>query len=380
MREKSEHSRISQPLFTPALLRRYQACSKQAKHSLLRQQQETVSESMLALGQAAKTLNAEADNYGTGGLVTQLEQRVANLLGCQAALFLPSGTLAQPLALRIHADHRKGNAVALHATSHLLLHEQDGYRELWRLKAHSYGNRFAAPSHAEVLAAQRHDIAAMVWELPMRELGGVLPSFDELVAQTSRAKAQGIATHLDGARLWQCEPALGSLQDICRLFDSVYVSFYKDLNGIAGAMLLGSEAFIGQARIWNRRAGGNLPTLYPLALAAWVGLDTHLPNMPRYVDYAGRLANALGSLSGVSVVPKKPQAAMFHLHIDLRPEPLLRQICRHLDLEGVLVLPAPRLDVNGQSVCELSVGASALKQDVSFWQAQLAQLLVADDG
>ena len=102
-------------------------------------------------------------------------------------------------------------------------------------------------------------LAALVIELPQREIGGRLPSWDDLVAQVEHARSRGAAVHLDGARIWEAGPFYGRpLAEIAALFDSVYVSFYKGLGGLAGSMLLGEDDVITEARAWRQRHGGTL--------------------------------------------------------------------------------------------------------------------------
>ena len=103
-------------------------------------------------------------------------------------------------------------------------------------------------------------LGALLLELPQREIGGRLPEWDELVAQIEWARARGLATHLDGSRIWEAAPYYGRpYAELARLFDTVYVSLYKGLGGIGGSVLAGPAELIAQARVWRRRHGGTLP-------------------------------------------------------------------------------------------------------------------------
>ena len=216
------------------------------------------------------------DHYGAGEYINGFEQRVANLLGKVAAVFMPSGTMCQQIALRIHCDRRNGKNVAFHPTCHLEIHEENAYRRLHGLNGVLVGSRDSLITLAD-LERVREPLSALLVELPQREIGGQLPSWDDLSGQISWAKERNIATYLDGARLWECKPHLGrDYPEICALFDTVYVSFYKILFGISGAILAGPADVIREARLWQRRHGGNPPTLYPMVLAAQRGLDRHL--------------------------------------------------------------------------------------------------------
>ena len=256
-----------------------------------------------------------ADVYGDGGTVTVLETEVRDLLGKPAAAFMPSGTMAQQIALRIHADRTGRQVVGFHPTCHLELHEDKAYQRLHGLVGRTIGNANELLTLAD-LEAVREPLAAVLIELPQREIGGRLPAWDDLVAQVDHIRSSGAAVHLDGARLWESGPFYGRpLADIATLFDSVYVSMYKGLGGLSGSVLLGDEELVGEARAWRKRHGGTLLQLWPYAASGLAGLRLRLPRMERYAEHASSIAAALGGLDGVDVVPDPPQTSMMHLHL-----------------------------------------------------------------
>jgi threonine aldolase len=253
------------------------------------------------------------DRYGEGERIERLEQRTAELLGTEAAVFMPSGTMAQQIALRIWCDRRGRRTVAFHPTCHLELHEEKGYERLHGLHASLVGdpNRLVTLADLERL---REPLAALLLELPQRELGGLLPAWDDLVAQTGWARQKGVALHLDGARLWEAQPFYARPHaEIAGLFDSVYVSFYKGLGGLAGAVLAGDGELVAEARVWQRRHGGNLVTMFPYVVAADTALDERLARMPAHLAHARALAAGLAGLEGLEVVPDPPQTPLFHV-------------------------------------------------------------------
>lgn len=345
----------------------YQHAAEQASTSLLRQPQLSMADELRLLSEELQD-NEKREVYGSGALINDFEDEVAKLLGKPAALFLPTGTLAQPLALRIHADQRRRNGVALHPRSHLMLHEKMGFEALWQLNGTTTGFTDKPITLDDLKSVQTNDLASVLLELPMREIGGQLPNWDDLVTQSRWAHQHDIAMHLDGARLWQVPAAYDcSLAEICELFDSVYVSFYKDLGAMSGAILAGSEAFIEQAKIWARRAGGNIITQYPQVLSARYGLRENLPIMPEAVNYARALGETLNELDGVRVNPEVPQTAMFHLHFALAASELSEKITDFANNTGVILLPLPRAEINGEAICEISIGRNAMSQPQSFW-------------
>jgi len=278
---------------------------------------------LIAVGEWCKSNGHAPDRYGEGPLVNAFEQRIASVLGCEAALFVPSGTMAQQIALRIHADETHVPVFGMHATSHLELHELRAYARVQRLDAVLLGPR-ERPTLAHDLAACPERLAALLVELPAREIGGQLPPWDALVELATLARSRDIRMHMDGARLWEAREAYAprTHAEICALFDSVYVSFYKGIGAIAGAALAGTASFVAQARDWRKRMGGTLVHLYPLVASAAMRFDGALARMRQRRECAIAIAAALAGIEGLRVLPSPPQVSMFHLHFEADAEVL----------------------------------------------------------
>lgn len=316
---------------------------------------------LLRAAAAAVPPDAWPDRYGEGEFVAAFERRIAGLFGARAAALLPSGTMAQQIALRIHCDRRGLSTVAFHPTCHLELHEHGGYAHLHGLKAELIGDRDRL-IELEDLEALRTPIGALLLELPQREIGGRLPEWEDLLAQIQWARDRDIATHLDGARIWESAPYYDrAYSEIGALFDTVYVSLYKGLCGLGGGVLAGPDAVIAEARVWRRRHGGALSSLFPFAASALRGLDELIPQMPLFLAHARALAGALSQLSGIVVVPDPPQTPLFHVHLRGDLQTLQERALdvaeeRHVWLFHRLV-PSVVPNVN---TIELNVGESAL--------------------
>jgi threonine aldolase len=302
------------------------------------------------------------DVYGTGELIEGFEARVADLLGFEAARFLPSGTMAQPIALRIWAERAQTTHVGMHPTSHLELHEQRGYAQLHGLRATLIGPA-SSPLLAEHYAAVKERLAALLIELPIREAGGQLPSWEELEALKQTVREAGTWLHLDGARLWECAAHYRrSYAEICEGFDSCYVSFYKGIGALPGAMLLGPRAFIDEAILWQRRSGGNLYTLAPNVASAAMLLDERLARMPAYHQRALEIARVLRAIEGVAVLPDPPHTNMMHVFLALESEAAMAGRDRVAEELGLWLLSAARpADVPGHCRFELYVGEAAMQ-------------------
>lgn len=274
-------------------------------------------EELAAIGAWCREHGWHADRYGDGALIGAFEAKVAALLGKEAGVFMPSGTMAQQAALAIWCERAGVPLFAMHATAHLELHEFRAYARLSRLSALLLGPR-ERPTLPADLAACPERLAALLVELPAREIGGQLPAWDELVELAAVARAKGVRLHMDGARLWEAREAYAprSYADVCAPFDSVYVSFYKGIGALSGALLAGDAAFVAEARVWRRRYGGTLAQLHPYVASAAMRFDAQLAKMPAYRARARALAERLAAVPGLRVLPAPPQVNLFHVHFD----------------------------------------------------------------
>ncbi|WP_069813116.1 threonine aldolase family protein [Streptomyces sp. TP-A0874] len=268
---------------------------------------------------ASYDLAEGTDVYGDG-VVGELERRVAELLGMEAAAFFPTGTMAQQIALRCWAGRTGNRTVALHPLSHPELWEGGALSAVSGLRT-VHPTTDPRPPNADEVAELGEPFGTLMLELPLREAGFLLPSWDELTAVVAAAREREAVVHFDGARLWECTSHLGrTLPEIAQLADSVYVSFYKSLDGLSGAALAGPESLVEEARAWRHRYGGKVFQQWPAALAALVGLDRQLPRLGEYVAHARVVAAALerafaaaGSVPWFRVHPGQPHTHQFQV-------------------------------------------------------------------
>jgi threonine aldolase len=325
----------------------------------------TPAETFRSLADWCDTHDVDTDAYGNGRALAAFEQKIAALLGKEAAVFMPSGKMAQLVALKIWTERAGLPRFAMHPTSHLELHESRSYASLLRLEGVLAGD-WNRPLTAADLAAIAEPVAALLVELPIREAGGQLPSWEDLLALRDAARARGASLHMDGARLWECQPYYGrTYAELAAPFDSVYVSVYKLIGGISGALLAGDAAFVAQARLWQRRFGGELPQVSPFLAAAAMHFDTRLARIPDYYRYALALAEALGTLPGLRVNPARPHTPMMHLHFDAPAEAVLAARDAIAEEERCWVIGyCVDSRVPGWSSTELVVGDNLLALDI----------------
>lgn len=212
----------------------------------------------------------QADNYSNGGVVAQLEQKFAQLLGKEAALFLPTGTLANHLAVRKLAGNDR--RVLVQAESHLYNDSGDCAQTLSGLNLIPLAEDRSTVGVGEIqrwterTAHGRVEmrVGAISIETPVRRKDHAMVEFDTLERVCGYARAQGIRLHLDGARLFNLPYHSGkSVKCYAALFDSVYVSLWKHFNGMSGAILAGDTSFIEGLFHARRMFGGSLPHAWP---------------------------------------------------------------------------------------------------------------------
>ncbi len=300
---------------------------------------------------------------------------MAELLGKPAAAMFPSGIMAQQSVLRVWADRQASMRVAIPELSHLLSYELDGPQQLnsFRYERLTWGPKVAT---AEDLAAIPGRLGAVLVELPLRDAGFLLPTWDELEALSSAARERGVPLHVDGARIWESQPYLGhTLAEIAALADTVYVSLYKGLGGLAGALVVGPQDVVEETRRWRSRHGGTLFSMTPYALGGLRGLRTQLPLMGEFYDRAVELAAAFEQ-RGFRVLPQPPHTNSFRLFVDRPEQEVNERIVRTLEDDRVALLqPLQPGQMPGTAWTEFTVGTGTLEWTVADAADALATLL-----
>ncbi|MFI8007735.1 threonine aldolase family protein [Streptomyces sp. NPDC086010] len=344
----------------------------------------TLAERLAALAADAGTvhdLDEWTDVYGDG-VVAEVERRTADLLGMEAAAFFPTGTMAQQVALRCWAARTGSPVVALHPLSHPEVHERGALTSVSGLRT---VHPVSGPRQmtADDVRGFPEPFGTLMLELPLRDAGFVLPSWEELEAVVAAARERDAVVHLDGARLWECTEHFGrGLQEVAALADSVYLSFYKSLDGLSGAVLAGPESLVDDARTWRHRYGGQLFQQYPAALSALLGLERELPRLPSYVAHAKVVAGALADgladsgLPWSRVHPRPPHTHQFQVWLPYASDLLDEVSVRQAEETGTTLFrrwfPAPT-EPPGVSFTEVTVAAPGLE-----WTADDVREAVAD--
>ncbi|WP_079274930.1 threonine aldolase family protein [Streptomyces phaeoluteigriseus] len=361
---------------------RRRRASRSARRVLARSGLERTIRQRLALLDAADEvydLDESVDMYGDG-VVAALEAKVAGLLGKEAAAFFPTGTMAQQVALRCWAGRTGNPVVALHAEAHPEVHERGAFSQVSGLRPVRLTDEPRQPTAEEVRDCEE-PFGALMLELPLVGPGHLLPSWEELTDLVEAARERDAVVHFDGARLWESTVHFDRpLDEIAALADSVYVSFYKSLDGFGGAALAGPSTLVEEAKAWRHRYGGTVFQQFPTALSALLGLERELPRLPSYVRHARVVAAALAEglaaagLPWSRVHPEVPHTNEFQVWLPYDADTVAEAAIRTAEESGTLLFArAWNAPVPGLAVTEVDVRAPGLE-----WSAEDVRTAVAD--
>lgn len=255
------------------------------------------------------------DEYGQSAATDILLATCRELFGKPAATFVAKGMIAQFAAVRAWTDRRRAAQVYLHRQSHFVHDEMGALRLFHPVELVHLGQPDQPIRTADLPASTKGGVLAL--ELPLRRAGFALPNWEELVRCTQRARQLGLVVHFDGARLLECAPFFGRTPaEIAALADSIYISLYKGLGGLGGAVLLGPEKFIFDCEPWIVRHGGQIYHSFPFVLSGLWGLRTNAPQIPRWCARARELAERIDALDGVRVHRSGVTCNAFQLRFD----------------------------------------------------------------
>jgi threonine aldolase len=302
---------------------------------------DTVTQPTAAMWDAMRAAPLGDDVFGDDPTVNALQVRIAADLGFEAALFMPTGTQSNLCALMSHCQ--RGDEYIVGQMAHTYRWEGGGAAVLGSIQPQPLPNQpdgslALADIEAAIKPDDAHYARTRLLTLENTWGGQVLP-LPYIEAATALARSRGLATHLDGARLFNAAVASGlPAREIARHFDSVSVCFSKGLGTPAGSALCGSRALIASAHRWRKMAGGGMRQSGVLAAAALHALDHHVQRLA--VDHANarRLADGLRDLPGVSVTA--PQTNI--VFVELVPEKAAGAVER-LRQRGVLATGLYRL-------------------------------------
>lgn len=267
---------------------------------------DTVTRPTLGMRRAMADAEVGDDVYDEDPTVNRLQQRVAELLGKEAGLFVPSGTMSNLVAVRTHC--RPGDEMLCDANCHIIHYEQGGYAQLAGVAARTVeGDRgrlrldqltgLIRPVNAHMVRTR-----LVTLENTHNRGGGTIQSLEEVDRIGRWAREHGLATHMDGARLWNAAVATGvEPRRWAAEFDTVSVCFSKGLGTPAGSMLVGPKELICQAYRHRKVLGGAMRQVGVLAAAALYALDHHVDRLADDHAHARRLAEGIARIEGLQL-------------------------------------------------------------------------------
>lgn len=326
---------------------------------------DTVTKPTSAMRRAMAEAEVGDDVFGDDPTVQRLETRVAEVLGKEAALFVPSGAMANQLAVRVHTQ--PGDEILLDANAHIYFYEAGGPAALSGVMCRCLAGMRGVFTGADVAAALR---PADVHFPPTRLVcventhnrgGGKVWPLDRLAEVAATARKHGLKLHLDGARLWNASVASGVPErDYAALFDTVSVCFSKGLGAPIGSALTGPRELIARARRFRKQFGGGMRQAGIIAAGALYALEHHRERLAEDHSNARHLATALAEMPGVDIDPATVETNLVYFRVTRVPA---AELVAQLKTAGVLVLASGPDTI--RAVTNLEVSAADIETAIA---------------
>jgi len=302
---------------------------------------DTVTKPTPAMRKAMAEAEVGDDVYGEDPTVNSLQEKVARLLGKEAALFVPSGTMANQLAIKSHTQ--PGDEIIIESTSHAYNFEGGATAALSGVQFYCIkGDRgiLGASQIEEAIRPADHHFPStklICLENTHNRGGGAIYPLEKVRQISNLVNSKGLTLHLDGARLWNASIATGIKPgEYAQWADSVSVCLSKGLGAPVGSLVAGSKAFIDRAHRFRKMFGGGMRQAGIIAAAGIYALDHHMERLDEDHRNANRLARALKEIKGVSIHPEHVETNI--ILFDITQTGLSApQLAEKMKAEGVLI-------------------------------------------
>ncbi|MBS3905421.1 MAG: low-specificity L-threonine aldolase [Syntrophaceae bacterium] len=302
---------------------------------------DTVTRPTPVMRKAMSEAEVGDDVFGEDPTVNALQERVAKMLGKEAALFVPSGTMANQLAIKSHTQ--PGDEVIIEATSHPYNFEGGGGAVLSGIQFHCLKGLRGILDASQIEEAIRPDdhhfpvTRLICLENTHNRGGGAIYPIDKMAEIYWLAKSKGLLVHLDGARLWNASVATRiGLHEYGQWADSVSVCLSKGLGAPIGSLVAGSRIFIDRVHRFRKMFGGGMRQVGIIASAGLYALDHHIERLKEDHQNAKRLAVGLKELKGVSLDPKHVETNIVIFDVTETGKPGF-QIAEAMKRHGILI-------------------------------------------
>ncbi len=335
---------------------------------------DTVTRPTAAMRKAIAEAEVGDDVLGDDPTVIRLQQRVAEMLGKEAALFVPSGSMANLVAIRSQTE--PGDEVIGHADSHFYQYEAGSACAVAgcsvRLLAGNRGQFTPADLRPAIRPANSHFARSrlVVIEHTHNRGGGSIWPLEAIASIRATACEAGLAVHMDGARLMNACVATGiAPHDYAAHADTVSMCFSKGLGAPVGSALAGTAETIRRAHRFRKMFGGGMRQAGILAAAALHALDHHVDRLAEDHANARRLAEALSEMPHISIDPNEVETNILYFQTD-EAAGTAEQFCRTMHERGVWMLPESTY--RARAVTNLDVNADDIDRAIAAFRAVLA--------
>lgn len=337
---------------------------------------DTVTKPTDAMRTAMASAEVGDDVYGEDPTVNRLQDRAAEILDKEAALFVPSGCMGNQIAIKVHT--KPGDEIIVEDRSHIYLNEMASSAVISGVLTRPVRSEDRSGhlkwNEIEPVLNTEHDYHGARTDLICLEnshnmAGGTAMTAEHCKEICGRAHALGVPVHLDGARIFNAAVALcTTVADLTRHCDSVQFCLSKGLGAPVGSMLVGTKAFIDEARAWRKRLGGGMRQVGILAAAGLIALEESPKRL--HVDHANarRLAEGLAEIDGISIDPEAVATNIVIFDVSETGLPQ-SEICDRLKHQGVLASGwdsvIRMVTNNGITADDIDTAVAALRKSVS---------------
>ena len=302
---------------------------------------DTITRPTPAMRAAMNAAEVGDDVFGEDPTVNLLEEAVADRLGKEAAVFVPSGTMSNQVAVKVHT--RPGDEILCDANCHIYCYEQGGPAVLsgatCRLIDGDYGILDVTQLEDKIRPDDQHCVRTRLvcLENTHNRGGGRVYPIEKIEAISRWARKHNLAMHLDGARLWNAVVATGiPAREWARHFDTVSVCFSKGLGAPVGSALAGPRDLIRAARRARKLFGGGMRQAGVIAAAALYALDHHVERLAEDHRNAQIIAQAIADTPGLRLTPPEVETNLIWVYVE--PEMgSVKEVAARLKQQGVLV-------------------------------------------
>ncbi|XVF42293.1 hypothetical protein PTKIN_Ptkin01aG0349600 [Pterospermum kingtungense] len=346
---------------------------------------DTVTKPTEAMRAAMATAEVDDDVLGADPTAVRLESEVAKIMGKEAGLFVPSGTMSNLISVLVHCDTR-GSEVILGDNSHIHIYENGGISTIGGVHPRPVKNNDNGTMDINLIeAAIRDPRGELVYpttrliclENSHANTGGRCLSVEYTNRVGELAKKHGLMLHIDGARIFNASVALGvPVHRLVQAADSVSVCLSKGLGAPVGSVIVGSKSFITKARRLRKTLGGGMRQVGFICAAAFVALKENVGKLEGDHKNAKVLAEGLNQIKGLRVDVAAVETNIIYFDIEEGPELTAEKIYKNLEEHGVLVMPEGPYRM--RIVLHHQISSSDVQYTLSCFQQALTGVLEAN--